>query len=195
METNPGSESKAERTHLKSLSLLSETASGGNTAAIDVYNGKVIRVRPFHYDWKYKMDGFNQSKLEVRGKVFKPHLKTLLPPHSIGYKKRVYSPNRILYPLKRVDWDPEGERNPQNRGESKYVRISWDEALDIITREIKRVIKKYGPETILAQADGHGETKIVHPSHACNTLLLQHLGGYTLQTRNPDSWEGLVLGS
>ena len=68
----------------------------------------------------------------------------------MAYKKRIYSPNRILYPLKRVDWDPNGERNPQNRGKSKYVRISWDEATDIIAAEIKRIQKKYGPEGILA---------------------------------------------
>ena len=65
-------------------------------------------------------------------------MKSLITPFSLGYKKRIYSPNRILYPLKRVDWDPDGERNPQNRGKSGYVRISWDEALDIIAREIKR---------------------------------------------------------
>ena len=56
-----------------------------------------------------------------------PTSKSLLAPFGVAYKKRVYSPNRILYPLKRVDWDPDGERNPQNRGISKYERISWDE--------------------------------------------------------------------
>ena len=66
----------------------------------------------------------------MRGSTFEPSLKTLLPPYSIAYKKRVYSPARVRYPMKRVDWDPNGERNPQNRGKSKYVRISWDEALE-----------------------------------------------------------------
>ena len=57
-------------------------------------------------------------------------MKSLPSPFSLAYKKRTYSPNRIKYPLKRVDWDPNGERNPQNRGKSKYKRISWDEATD-----------------------------------------------------------------
>jgi len=61
-----------------------------------------------------------------------------------------YSPNRILYPLKRVDWDPNGERNPQNRGKSKYVRISWDEAYDRITDAIAQAISKEGPHTVNA---------------------------------------------
>jgi anaerobic selenocysteine-containing dehydrogenase len=47
--------------------------------------------------------------------------------------------------LKRVDFDPDGERNPQNRGISKFERISWDEATDIIAKELKRQYEKYGP--------------------------------------------------
>ena len=88
----------------------------------------------------------NPWKFEVRGKTFEPSMKSLIPPFTLAYKKRVYSPNRVLYPLKRVDWDPNGERNPQNRGISKYKRISWDEALDIVVGEIKRIKEKYGME-------------------------------------------------
>ncbi len=117
-------------------------------------------------------------------------MKTALPPHALAYKKRIYSPNRILYPLKRVDWDPDGERNPQNRGKSGYVRISWDEATDIIAKEIRRIIQKYESYAILGQVDGHGETKVVHGTHGCSHRLLEILGGYTQQIRNPDSWEG-----
>ncbi len=124
-----------------------------------------------------------------------PSLKSLIPPYTLGYKNRVYSPNRILYPLKRVDWDPNGERNPQNRGKSKYTRITWDEALDIIVSEIKRIKAKYGMEAILSQSDGHGETMCVHAAHGCHRKLLALLGGYTLQTRNTDSWEGWYWGA
>ena len=94
-------------------------------------------------------------------------MKSLPSPFSLAYKKRAYSPNRIKYPLKRVDWDPNGERNPQNRGKSKYKRISWDEAADIIASELKRVHKEYGPYAVLAQADGHSECKHV----ACSSWL------------------------
>ena len=174
---------------------LSSFGDNSNMAAVDVKDGKIIRIRPFHYDWKYKPEEWKPWQLEAHGKVFKPPMKSMIPPHGIAYKKRIFSPNRILYPLKRVDWDPNGERNTQNRGTSKYVRISWDEATDIVAGEIKRVIKKYGPETVLLQADGHGETKVVHSTHGCNTRLLELLGGYTQQIRNPDSWEGWYWGA
>jgi trimethylamine-N-oxide reductase (cytochrome c) len=166
-----------------------------NVAAIDTEDGKLIRIRPLRFDWRFGPEHFKPWRLEARGKVFEPPMKTMLPPHAFGYKKRIYSPNRVLYPLKRVDWDPDGDRNPQNRGISGYERISWDEATDIIAKEIKRVIKQYGPEAILGQMDGHGETKVVHASHGCAYKLLNMLGGFTLSIRNPDSWEGWWWGA
>ena len=166
-----------------------------NSSVVDVRDGKIVRVRPLHYDWKYRPEEFNPWQMEARGQVFRPSMKTLVPPISLSYKKRAYSPNRILYPLKRVDFDPDGERNPQNRGQSKYQRISWDEALDIVVGEIKRIQKKYTTNAILYQSDCHGESKVVHAAHGCARKLLRLLGGYTLQSRNPDSWEGWVWGA
>jgi len=175
----------AEKTLIKATGL-SSFGENSNVTAVDVKNGKIVRIRPLHFDWKYKPEEWRPWQLEAHGKVFTPPMKTMVPPHGMAYKKRIFSPNRILYPLKRVDWNPDGERNPQNRGKSKYVRISWDEATDIIVSEIKRVIKKYGPEAVLLQADGHGETKVVQGTHGCNTRLFDLLGGYTRQVRNPD---------
>jgi trimethylamine-N-oxide reductase (cytochrome c) len=187
-------EFESEDTYPISLGFLS-FSQGSNAAVTDVKNGKIVRIRPLHYDWKYKPEEFKPWRIEARGKVFEPTMKSLIPPFSIAYKKRVYSPNRILYPLKRVDWDTDGERHPENRGKSGYVRISWDEALEIVTEEIKRIQKKYGPYGIFCQLDGHGESKVVHGPHGCNGPLLDLMGGYTLQARNPDSWEGWVWGA
>jgi anaerobic selenocysteine-containing dehydrogenase len=142
-----GKRKTGEKTYIKALGF-SNFGDNSSMAAIDVRGGKIIRIRPFHFDWRYKPEEFRPWKMKARGKVFEPPMKSMLPPFGIGYKKRVHSPNRILYPLKRVDWDPKGERNPQNRGKSGYVRISWDEATDLIASEIKRIHKKYGPEGI-----------------------------------------------
>lgn len=183
-----------DKTCIKGMGLCS-FGNGSNAAEVDVKDGKVVRIRPLRFDKEYTPEEMNAWQLKARGKVFKPKMKSLNSPFHLAYKKCVYSPNRILYPLKRVDWDPNGERNPQNRGKSKYVRISWDEATDLIASEIKRIIKEYHPTAILAQADGHGETKAVHGPHGCQTHLLGLLGGYTVQARNPDSWEGWYWGA
>jgi trimethylamine-N-oxide reductase (cytochrome c) len=183
-----------DKTCIKGMGF-SSFGNNSTVAAVDVKDNKLVRIRPLHYDWKYDQNEFNPWKIKARGKVFEPPMKTLITPFGAAYKKRIYSPNRILYPLKRVDWDPDGERHPERRGKSGYVRISWDEATDIIVSEIKRVIKKYGADVILAQCDGHGETKVVHAPHGCNFRLLNLLGGCTLQIRNPDSWEGWYWGA
>ena len=95
-----GKESEKERTFIKGLSLLGGPG-GGNAAAVDSKNGKIIRIRPLHHDWKYQPEQFNPWEIEARGTVFQPGMKALLPPHSLAYKKRIYSPNRVKYPLKR----------------------------------------------------------------------------------------------
>ncbi len=182
------------KTVYKSLGL-SGGIFGAVPCAVDVKDGKVVRIRPLHYDSKYDPKGFNPWEISKDGKSLRPMMKALPSPFSLAYKKRTYSPNRVRYPLKRVDWDPKGDRNTQNRGRSKFVRISWDEATDLIAAEIKRVHKEYGPLGILVQGDGHGECMFVHATHGCSTLLLDKMGGFTQQVRNPDSWEGWYWGA
>ena len=55
-----------------------------------------------------------------------------------GLRKWVYSPDRLLHPLKRVG----------KRGEGRFVRISWDEALDSISGKLRQVIDTYGNEAV-----------------------------------------------
>lgn len=168
---------------------------GANMSAVDVKDGRIARIRPVHFDTLYKPEDLNYWKIDVNGHVLEPGMKSCPPPLSVCYKMRTYSKNRIPFPMRRVDWDPEGERNTQNRGKSGYVRISWDEACDIIAKEIKRLQDEGGPFTILAQSDGHGETKNVHAAHGCQTQLLNLTGGFLKQARQADSWEGWYWGA
>jgi molybdopterin guanine dinucleotide-containing S/N-oxide reductase-like protein len=194
MEGNKVTAEKQGKTVIKALALGAHWAGGG-PCAVDVKDGKVVRIRPLRYDWKYPKEGIKTWKFERNGKILEPLMKSLPAPFSLAYRKRVYSPNRIKYPLKRVDWDPNGERHPENRGRSKFKRISWDEATDIVAGEIRRIHEKYGPLAILAQGDGHGECKGVQGTHGCQTMLLDKMGGFTQQVRNPDSWEGWYWGA
>jgi anaerobic selenocysteine-containing dehydrogenase len=192
----------ADKTVLKSLGQCS-FAQGGEIASVDVKDGKIVRIRPHHHDERYTEEELGQYKLVKDGVEYKTPLKGLIAPFHLAYKKRVYSPNRIKYPLKRVDWDPKGApgstgpggRNAQNRGTSKFVRISWDEAATIIADEIKRMNESYGPLSICAHGDGHGETKTVHGVHGVMMDLLALTGGFTQVVRNADSWEGWYWGT
>ncbi len=183
-----------ERTIVRDISWCG-VFNGANACMVDVKDGKMLRIRPARYYEQYTKEEVKPWVMHARGKTFEPSEKSLAPPLSLGYKKRVYSPARIRYPMKRVDFDSNGERNPQNRGVSKYERISWDEALDIIASEMIRIKETYGPTAILNQSDQHGENKCVHGPHGCMRKLLNLFGGYTLQVRQPDSWEGWWWGA
>ena len=55
------------------------------------------------------------------------------------YEKKHYNPDRLLHPLKRVG----------PKGENKFEKISWDEAIKTITDKWKEIIKEYGPQAII----------------------------------------------
>jgi anaerobic selenocysteine-containing dehydrogenase len=76
------------------------------------------------------------------------------------YLDRVYSSDRVLYPMRRVK--PKGplERRVLSSGptvaapSAAFERISWDEALDEITHRLRRIIAEYGCESILPYSYG-----------------------------------------
>ncbi|MDR0490918.1 MAG: molybdopterin-dependent oxidoreductase [Oscillospiraceae bacterium] len=184
---------KPDAQNIVSFSLMGPESGG--PCLVDSNDGKITRIRPYHYDKEYTEKHCNPWVIKARGSEFRAPDRVTISPFGLGYKSRVYSKNRVRYPLKRVDWDPKGERNPQNRGKSGYVRITWDEAAQIVADELLRMKETYGPEAVLCQADMHGEGKHVAPSHGCPNRLLSLLGGYTLQMRNMDSWEGWFWGA
>ncbi len=56
-------------------------------------------------------------------------------------RRRNYAPERLKYPMKRVG----------KRGEGEFERISWEEALDTVANELKRVKETYGNEAVYYQ--------------------------------------------
>jgi len=84
-----------------------------------------------------------------------------------AYRQRVYATDRLLYPLKRTG----------ARGKGEFARISWDEALDTVARELQNVKSVYGNAAILhfcSMCDPY----TLHSVGAFHRLLCQ-FGGYT----------------
>ena len=165
--------------------------NGTNGGPIFVYvkEGKIVRITPVDFD----KDDAPSWTIKARGKEFTPPRRTTLAAHGLCQKSMVYSKNRILYPMKRVDFDPDGERNIQNRGKSQFERISWDEALDIVVKEIKRS-KKHGPGAVLVTHGSHHQWgNLGHYLSAFNRFW--NLLGCSKLHNNPDSWEGWYWGA
>ena len=68
------------------------------------------------------------------------------------YLDRVYSPGRVLYPMRRVA--PKGPCGADIPVRAAFEQITWDEALTEITERFKSVIAQFGPESILPYSYG-----------------------------------------
>ncbi len=164
--------------------------TNGGPIRVHVQDGRITRVRPLVFD---DTDAASW-KLEANGEEFTPLRKACVAPFALTERARVYSEDRILYPMKRVDFDPNGERNPQNRGKSGYVRIPWDEALEIVSGEMKRIRADYGPEAIMSRAGSHHNWgNLGYRTGAWSRFF--NLIGFTDIFDNPDSWEGWHWGA
>lgn len=87
-------------------------------------------------------------------------------------RRRVYNPDRLKYPMKRVG----------KRGEGKFKRISWDEALTEIAQSLQKNIQQYGNESIYLNYGtgtlGGTVTKSWPPGSTLVARLMNCIGGY-----------------
>jgi anaerobic selenocysteine-containing dehydrogenase len=63
------------------------------------------------------------------------------------YLDRVYAPDRVLYPMRRIS-------AKGTHGDGAFQRISWNEALDEIVARLERISSEFGPEVILPYSYG-----------------------------------------
>ena len=164
--------------------------TNGGPVFVYVRDGRIVRMTPIEFDER----DAGPWTIEARGKKFTPPRKTTVNPYTLAWKSMVYSDKRLLYPMKRVDFDPAGARNPQNRGTSAYERISWDEALDLVAGEIQRVKGEYGPGAIMNGSGSHHTWG--HLGYWLSARLrFFNTIGFTPVAHNPDSWEGWYWGA
>lgn len=102
-----------------------------------------------------------------------PQLRACLRGRS--YRSRIYSPERLLYPMIRV-----GER-----GEGKFRRASWDEALNLVATKMVQIKRTFGPTAILDQSYAGASYGVLHKSDQIEGLLGRFLGMFGCRT---NSW-------
>lgn len=75
----------------------------------------------------------------VAGEREHPYTRGFLCTKAKFYAERVYHPDRLLYPMRRVGY----------KGEGRFERCSWDEALDEIAGRFREIVARWGEEAIL----------------------------------------------
>lgn len=115
----------------------------------------------------------------------KPQLRACLRGRS--YRSRLYSPERLLYPMKRVG----------ARGEGKFKRISWDQALTEIAQRMTYLKTTYGPTALLDQSYAGASYGVLHKSDQIEGLLARFLGMFGCRTNSwsVPSYQGTTFSS
>lgn len=103
-------------------------------------NGVIDQVKPFDLD-KYPTDMIN------------------------GIKGLVYNPSRVRYPMVRLDFLLKGHKSDTTqRGDFRFVRVTWDKALHLLKDSLDEVQSKYGPSGLHAGQTGWRATGQLHSS-------------------------------
>ena len=103
-------------------------------------NGVIDQVIPFDRD-KYPTDMIN------------------------GVKGLVYNPSRVRYPMVRLDFLLKGHKSDTSqRGDFRFVRVTWDKALSLFKDSLDEVQTKYGPSGLHAGQTGWRATGQLHSS-------------------------------
>lgn len=118
-----------------------------------VKGGRMIGVKPFEYDFapSYNLQGLAE-----------------LP----------YSDARIRYPMVRESYLKEGISSRKNRGQDRFVRVSWDKALDLAAKEIDRVYEQYGPSGVYGSSYGWKSSGRLNMAPTICGRLLNLCGGF-----------------
>ncbi|CAH8214799.1 trimethylamine N-oxide reductase 1 [Vibrio aestuarianus] len=90
-----------------------------------------------------------------------------------GIKGIIYSPSRVRYPMVRLDWLKKHKYSAETRGNNRFIRVTWDEALDLFYRELERIQKDYGPWALHAGQTGWNQTGSFHN---CTAMMQRGVG-------------------
>ncbi len=107
--------------------------------------------------------------IQVAGNPANPFTRGNLCRKVAHYEERVYHPDRLQHPMRRIG----------PKGEGKFERISWDEAIAEITGQWKTLITESGPEAIMPYSYA-GTMGVVNMS-ACDTRLWNRMGATQLK--------------
>ena len=97
-----------------------------------------------------------------------------------GIETAFSSSTRIRKPAFRRGWLEKNHKDQNiKRGEDQFVEVSWEDAFELVSKDIKRVISNYGNESIYAGSYGWASAGRFHHAQSHLRRFLNLIGGYT----------------
>lgn len=118
------------------------------------------------------------------GKIIKsePYQKTSEIYNSLQYYTQdlVYAKDRIRYPMVRKSYlENPNNSKPELRGKDEWVRVSYEEAIKLISTELKKTKNERGAEGIFAGSYGWKSSGNMHNSRVLLHRFMNCIGGFT----------------
>ncbi|NVZ18012.1 molybdopterin guanine dinucleotide-containing S/N-oxide reductase [Pseudomonas costantinii] len=114
-------------------------------------------------------------------------------PIGASIPEAITSPTRILRPAVRRSYLAEPGSHPELRGQEPFVEVSWEVALDLVARELKRVKAEHGNQAIYGGSYGWGSAGRFHHAQSQLHRFLNLFGGYVASTDSYSLGAGRVL--
>jgi len=111
---------------------------------------------------------------KIKGDPAHPVTRGFLCAKVSKYLDRVYSPDRVLYPMRRVTKKGSGHKDARD-----FERISWDEAVVEIAARFKQIVSEFGSEAILPYS--YGGTLAALSSASMDRRFFHRLGASQLE--------------
>ncbi|MEA5455223.1 molybdopterin-dependent oxidoreductase [Sinomonas sp. JGH33] len=89
-----------------------------------------------------------------------------------------HHPARVLRPAVRRGWLESGASSRASRGDEPFVEVSWDHAIDVVSKELNRVYSEHGPSAIYGGSYGWASAGRFHHAQSQIHRFLNKLGGY-----------------
>jgi anaerobic selenocysteine-containing dehydrogenase len=124
------------------------TESGAGLSAMKIVHAVCSHDCPDSCGVLVTVDEATGRAVKLQGDPSHPVTRGFLCGKVAKYLDRVYSPDRLLHPMRRRASVPKGPLAQGHEAEA-FERISWDEALDEVAARLKKIAAEFGPESIL----------------------------------------------
>ncbi|MGF9564478.1 molybdopterin guanine dinucleotide-containing S/N-oxide reductase [Neorhizobium sp. JUb45] len=145
--------------------------------------------QPHSSHWGAFSGRLENGRLEIRSHPGDPHPSPLLG----NIPAIADSPVRIRRPAVRRGWLEGKPGHEQMRGADEFVEVSWAEALELVSKELRRVYDVFGPTAVFGGSYGWSSAGRFHHAQSQIHRFLNVLGGYVKSVNTYSSGAAMVI--
>ncbi len=146
--------------------------------------------KPHTSHWGVFQARINDGQLEVKPHKDDPDPNEILQNFPTALRHRA----RIAHPMIRKGWLENGPGPDDRRGRDEYVEVSWEQALDLLGRELGRVRDDLGPDSIFGGSYGWSSAgRFHHAQSQVHRFLNTACDGYVKSIASYSSGSSQIL--